>query len=99
MSAAATEDTKQNRERWVAALRSQGHRQVCGQYRADDGRVCATMLMAEVCGVDPLKGGEGIGNWERRLCGLTTDQVLEVMSLNDKGKTFAEIADVVEQWS
>jgi hypothetical protein len=80
---------------WITGLRRQGHRQCQRSYRDGAGGVCAMGLLAEMVGDDEFYAND---DWAEDATGLIYHQTVIVMSMNDSGRSFEEIADVVASW-
>jgi hypothetical protein len=97
--------------KWLAALRSGKYEQGRGFLRSENDCYCCLGVALDLCGVvwkadswrDGRYGTAEHGSWaypiapERKTLGLTLDQAHELASLNDMGKSFAEIADYIEK--
>lgn len=84
--------------KWVEALRSGKYRQ-CQEklhvYRTN--KYCCLGVLARICTDHSTKQlAEGISGWER-LGSLDDFQGEKLASMNDSGKSFAEIADYIEK--
>lgn len=97
--------------KWLAALRSGKYRQGKYWFRSRDGRYCAFGVLVHSCGFGRWTGGprESLFGWEpaesgegdplKAVCefaGITSTQLSEVATRNDRGESFEEIADFVE---
>lgn len=92
------------RQRWIAELRRQGHRQCVGAYKTGDDRVCALGLLLEIAVPDDAANPrwDDVAN-VGRLIGIVEPHVAAQIAFMNDGTwgprhTFAEIADVVEGW-
>ena len=93
---------------WIAALRSGRYQQTVGLLRGDGGHCCLGVLcdLANPSGwhlddcteEDRHALGEEneLGSNGREEFGLTNEQEALLINMNDKGKSFAEIADYIE---
>ena len=103
-------DTKEARQ-WVEALRSgkyaQGHRVL-----RDGDAYCCLGVAVEVCGVKWKKrlGRWGVPGEDSMMfefdlpaalserLGMTREEQSRLVTLNDTGSSFSEIADTIESW-
>lgn len=107
--ALSLEEMKANRRRWVEALRSGKYKQAKHVLRNGDNGMCCLGVLAEIAGCDWKRGdgwfadGEGQTAPKRAKAfvglrenngGWKDDQCLS--DQNDRGKTFSEIADIIE---
>ena len=88
----------ENRKRWAEALRSGRFAQTTGCLRNERGYCCLGVGYFELLGREP---GQGWNPVQRepflRAVSITLDDVSRFATANDnEGKTFAEIADMVD---
>jgi hypothetical protein len=99
----AADEVRENRERLVAALRSGRYRQTRYELRDDDG-FCVAGVMCDLYDPNGWKRGRVFFVFARRPAevsdafGFTFAQRAALMHRNDRGATFAELADVIESW-
>lgn len=98
-------------DKWVDALRSGRYKQTRGRLKARNGAMCCLAVLAVVCGQKFVwdrglytLGGTCVGGSLREWSGnpLKTSVgaysgALSLSAENDGGKTFDEIADIIEK--
>lgn len=91
---------QQQKDAWLAALRSGRYRQGRGQLRKN-GRYCCLGVAAEVCGISSCTADFIKQCVQSTLFGdfvfLPGEIQQQLSCMNDQGKSFAEIADYIEQ--
>lgn len=92
---------QQQKEVWIAALRSGQYQQGKGVLKSFDGRYCCLGVAAEVCGIESTSPGY-IKQAAPELpftdfAFLPHEIQAHLADMNDTGKPFAEIADYIEQ--
>lgn len=104
------EEQKAHRKQWVGALRSGKYEQGQGKLKDDEGHYCCLGVLADIAGCIWEKSNHQWGSGgeynvapdrARDFVGLRNNQGeiegdLALWRQNDKGKTFAEIADIIE---
>lgn len=106
--------SKELKDKWVAALRSGDYKQGIGclKYKDKEGtlRYCCLGVLAEVAGNKNLgttlvsmygdtvnEGNKKVYSWVNKL--IPTEFTYNLISMNDAGAPFDEIADEIREWS
>ncbi len=107
-----TTDRQTLKERWLEALRSGKYQQAKNFLRRDETHFCCLGVLCDVVDSsrwEPLEAGPGykhthghhgairyLPDWIARQGGFNEEVLDKAMSMNDKGKSFADIANFLE---
>lgn len=90
-------------EKWVEALRSGDYEQGKNALEDPDGRMCCLGVLCAIKGVDVQKSFDDDGAWAnvRIYSGLNEELGSKwcdyLITMNDNGETFEEIANYIEE--
>lgn len=105
------EEMKANRRKWVEALRSGEYEQTSEALRRTDGSMCCLGVLSELAGCEFRPDPNSLGTLKTSrqyhvadakamsFVGLATcfgGPGTDLALMNDQGKTFSEIADIIE---
>jgi hypothetical protein len=83
---------------WLARLRAGKDKQIRGQFEDDKDGVCAVGLAVRILEEHGIASKVlATGYIVRKRFGMSDRMVHKIMVLNDSGKSFPEIADVLEK--
>jgi hypothetical protein len=96
--------TKEQKDKWVAALRSGEYKQTRKRLFSGKGYCCLGVFCTAVEGIklkrsevcDADEESPSFGHYER-IKSLIGDHKFELVRLNDDGKSFAEISEYIEE--
>ena len=92
--------------KWVATLRSGNYEQGRKKLRSENNKCCCLGVLCDIADPKEWRPNSPTGAYSHRkqqclprdgFCGLARSVITKLANMNDRGKSFSEIADYIEK--